>query len=305
MINPHKLILVTGATGTQGSATIAQLLAQGHRVRAMTRNPLSEQGKSMSATGVQVVYGDYENPASLAAALQGISGVFSVQIPSLERDDSEYRHAVALIDAAKRESIQQFVHVSVSGVDLYKTVLPEQEHLWDKPFWDSKLHVEAAVRAANFPAVTLLRPALLMENFITPKVGFAFPELRQGKIVIAMHQDTPLALIAAQDIGKFAAAAFDHPDRFHEKSLELAGDRLTIPEIASILSRVAGQSVSASCLTPAAAIAQGKHPMVVQHQTWANEVGYPVAIEELRNYGVTLTSFTAWAEVNQAKIEVD
>ncbi|MBW4474054.1 MAG: NmrA/HSCARG family protein [Stenomitos rutilans HA7619-LM2] len=306
MSQRHKRILVTGATGTQGSATIAQLLEQGYSARAMTRNPTSEPAKALSEIGVEVVHGDYDNPASLATALEGISGVFSVQVPSLTGDDTEYRHAVALIEAAKRAKIQHFVHTSVSGIDLYKRVLPEQEHLWDRSFWNSKLHIEAAVQAANFPVVTILRPAFLMESLIAPKVNFAFPELRQGELVIAMQPNTKLAMVAAQDIGKFVVTAFNHPDRFNGKQIELAGDQLTIPEAAAVLSRVSRQSVSAVCLTPEAAIARGKHPVMVQHQAWANEVGYPIAIEELQEYeGISLTSFATWVEMNQNAINVN
>lgn len=301
----RDLILVTGATGTQGSATIAQLLEQGHSVRAMTRNPSSETAKVLSKIGVEVVHGDYENPASLAAAIDGVSGVFSVQVPSLGGGDAEYRHAVALIEAAKQVEIQQFVHTSVSGVDLYKSVLPEQEHLWDRSFWDSKQHIEAAVRAANFPVVTILRPAFMMESLIAPKVNFTFPELLRGELVIAMQPDTKLAMVAAQDIGKFAVAAFNYPDRFNGKQPELAGDQLTIPEIAAVLSRVSRRPVSAVCLTSEAAIARGKHPVMVQHQAWANEVGYPIAVKELQEYGISLTSFAAWAEMNQNDINVN
>ena len=301
----HDLILVTGATGAQGGATIAQLLEQGQQVRAMTRNLMGEKGKALSAIGVQVVHGDYENPASIAAAFQGVSGVFSVQVPTMAGDDREYQHAVTLIEAAKNAGVRHFVHTSVSGLDLYKTVPPVHENLWDKSFWDNKLHIEAAIRAANFPVVTLLRPTFLMENFIAPKVDFAFPELCQGEIVIAMHPDTKLAMVATQDIGKFAVAAFNNPDRFNGKSLELAGDQSTIPEVATALSRVSGRPVSAICLTPEEAIARGKHPVMVQHQAWANEVGYPVVLEEVKDYGVPLTSFVGWVGGNQENIKVN
>ncbi|KAF3890285.1 MULTISPECIES: NmrA/HSCARG family protein [Nostocales] len=305
MANLHDLILVTGATGTQGGATLAQLLARGHRVRALTRNPEGERARALSEMGAEVFRGDYDDPASIETALRGVSGVFSVQVPSMEGNDIESRHGALLVEAAKRAGVRHFVHASVSGTDLYKSMPPGTESLWDKPYWDSKLILEETVRAANFPTSTFLRAAFLMENYVAPKVGFAFPEFHQGEIVIAMDMDTKLAHVAAQDMGAFAVAAFENPDRFNGKSLELAGDKCTIPEVAAVLSRVTGHKVSAICLTPLEASARGKYPLMVQHQEWANKIGYPVSIEELRGYGVPLTDFPTWAEANKDAIKLN
>lgn len=303
MANLHELILVTGATGTQGSATLTQLLARGHRVRVITRNPEGEKARALSEMGAEVFHGDYDDPTSIKTALHGVSGVFSLQVPSMTGNDIELQHAALLVEAANQAGVRHFVHSSTSGTDLYKFMPPGTESLWDKPFWDSKLKIEETVRAANFPTFTFLRPAFLMENYLAPKVSFAFPELQQGEIVIAIHIDTKLAHVAAQDIGAFAVAAFENPDRFHGKSLELAGDKCSIPEVAEVLSRVTGHKVSAVCLTPSEALQRGKYPIMVQHQEWADKIGYPVSIEELRTYGVTLTDFLTWAEANKDAIK--
>ncbi len=56
----HKgtdMILVSGATGRQGGATAAALLAAGHKVRAMTRHPQSEAAKALARAGAEVVAG--------------------------------------------------------------------------------------------------------------------------------------------------------------------------------------------------------------------------------------------------------
>jgi uncharacterized protein YbjT (DUF2867 family) len=45
------LILVTGATGNQGNAVARQLLANGHKVRAMSRRP---EGAAAQALGSEV-----------------------------------------------------------------------------------------------------------------------------------------------------------------------------------------------------------------------------------------------------------
>ena len=71
-------ILVTGATGQQGGATARELLAAGHKVFAMTRNPDGEAARALAAAGATVVQGDLNDESSLRKALKGMWGVFAV-----------------------------------------------------------------------------------------------------------------------------------------------------------------------------------------------------------------------------------
>ncbi|MFI7467684.1 NmrA family NAD(P)-binding protein [Nonomuraea sp. NPDC049646] len=64
-------ILVTGATGTVGRLVVEELLQAGQKVRALTRNPAG----AALPEGVEVVGGDLAEPASLAAAFEGVTGV--------------------------------------------------------------------------------------------------------------------------------------------------------------------------------------------------------------------------------------
>lgn len=64
-------ILVTGATGTVGRHVVDQLIQKGHKVRALTRNPL----KANLPKGVEVVTGDLSDPSTLGSALADVSGI--------------------------------------------------------------------------------------------------------------------------------------------------------------------------------------------------------------------------------------
>ena len=70
------MILVTGATGTVGREVVAQLLAARQKVRAMTRNPMRAKLDSR----VEVVRGNFEDPASLETAVRGVDRVFSLTV---------------------------------------------------------------------------------------------------------------------------------------------------------------------------------------------------------------------------------
>ena len=63
-------VLVTGATGYIGGRLVPRLLAKGHRLRCVARNPRRLEGHPWP--GVEIVQGDLEDPAATVRALQGI-----------------------------------------------------------------------------------------------------------------------------------------------------------------------------------------------------------------------------------------
>lgn len=63
-------ILVTGATGYIGGRLTRQLLAEGHRVRAMARDP--RRLVALEQAGAECVVGDVLDPGSLTSATSGI-----------------------------------------------------------------------------------------------------------------------------------------------------------------------------------------------------------------------------------------
>jgi len=69
-------VLVTGATGRVGGQVLAQLTARGVPVRAMTRDP----ARAAFPDGVDVVAGSPSDAAAVAAALDGVEGVFLVLV---------------------------------------------------------------------------------------------------------------------------------------------------------------------------------------------------------------------------------
>src|SRR3954452_17061752 len=75
-----KVVLITGATGKQGGATLRHLAkAGGFKLRALTRKPDSDAAKAVAALGAEVVAGDLDDEASLRRALAGAWGTFAVQ----------------------------------------------------------------------------------------------------------------------------------------------------------------------------------------------------------------------------------
>jgi len=69
-------VLVIGATGQQGSATVHALLERGWTVHALVRDAATPGARSLSAAGARLVTGDLDDSGSLRAAMSAAHGVF-------------------------------------------------------------------------------------------------------------------------------------------------------------------------------------------------------------------------------------
>jgi uncharacterized protein YbjT (DUF2867 family) len=295
MLNKENIILVTGATGAQGGAVAKALLKNGNTVRIIAREASrhSKAAEEMEKAGAKIVIADMEDQPSLEMALKGVYGVFSVQGMD-NGTDSERRHVAALMAAAINAGVQHIVHASVN-----QTGNHEQFRNWDKwnkKYWLDKQFGEDTLRKAGFKCWTILRPVFFMDNFIAPKVAFMFPDLAKGEIVTAWDSNAKLQLIAVDDTGAFAAAAFNNPEKFNEQIIDLAGDELTIGEIAESITNVTGKNIHIDYVSEAEAVQKGLHPDFANVQIWNNEVGYNADIQALKGYGLSVTNFSQYLE---------
>ena len=103
----------------------------------------------------------------------------------------------------------------------------------------------------------------------------------KGKLVDPIRADKPYQTIATDDIGAFAALAFERPKDFVGLELEIAGSELTNPEAAQVFSRVLGKPVKFQKLPmPIVRLFLGKEFYEMFH--WFNEAGFKADIPELR-----------------------
>jgi uncharacterized protein YbjT (DUF2867 family) len=293
-------VLVTGATGKQGGATVRALLAAGVPVRALVRNPATDRSRAVEALGAELVSGDLHDRDSVIRAAEGTRAVFSVQMPAFTAEgfdfDGEVAQGVNLIEGAKAAGVPQFVHSSVTGAGQHMEAPGWAEGRWAsmEPTLGAKSAIQDRVRAAGFAHWTLLKPGTFMENFL-PSTAFLFPRGIEGGLVSILHPDTRLSLVAVRDIGTAAAAAIAEPERFDRVELELAGDYLSMTEIAEILSRVLGRQVPAPDMSVQEALAAGMPAMGTSHE-WMNVNSQPARPQYARDLAIPVTSFEAWAK---------
>ncbi|WP_157254426.1 NmrA family NAD(P)-binding protein [Nonomuraea typhae] len=287
-------VLVTGATGRQGGATARALLAAGVPVRALVRDAATDRARAVAALGAELVTGDLYDRASVVRAAAGVRAVFSVQMPAFTADGpdfgSEVTQGVNLVEGARAAGVRQFVHTSVSGADRHADT-PGWETM--QPAMGAKTAIQDRVRAAGFPSWTLLKPGFFMENFL-PSMRYMFPHGIDGGLITALRPGTRLPLIAVDDIGAAAAAAFAAPERFDRVELELAGDYLPMTEIAAVLSHVLGRDLPAPDLSGEEAVAAGM-PAMGLSLLGLNVTAQPARPRYARDLGIPLTAFEAWA----------
>ncbi|MFT9090129.1 MAG: NmrA/HSCARG family protein [Gluconacetobacter sp.] len=219
-----RIILVTGATGNQGGVTIAELLRRPARwrIRALVRDRNVPKAAALAARGVELTQGDLDDEWSLRTALTGAYGVLSVQSPMKVGPAGEERQGKLLATLAAECGVRHIVQCSAGGVDRHSGV----------PHFESKLAIEQHIRTLGL-AATMLRPAAFMENFAT----FVFRTTMLSMMKTCLASSQPMQLVSVRDVGWFAAEAFERPDHFIGRAIEIAGDAVTAREAAGTLRR--------------------------------------------------------------------
>jgi uncharacterized protein YbjT (DUF2867 family) len=273
----QKTILVTGATGHQGGAVFHHLRKSNKfSLRVLTRDPDKPAARALVGSGVDVVRGDLEDTASLRRALEDVHGVYSVQ-DSTGGAEAEIRQGNNLIDAARQQAVSHFIYSSVGSAD-QKTGIPH---------FESKFQIEEHLRSSGLPH-TIFRPVFFMENWLGSKDRIA-----QGTLVQPLSPETHLQMIAVDDIGAFVAAAFEKPGRWTGRTLDLAGDDLSMNDIARAFSIVTAHDVRYQQMPLEEFEKRAGHEMATMYR-WFQDVGYKVDIAALRQELPSLTNFERW-----------
>ena len=227
-------ILIMGATGNVGGATLAELRASGIEAVAFVRDP--QRAADLLGEDQPVRVGDLADGRSLAAALEGIERVLlcSGNDPALREQQLNAVEAIAASD------VQRVVKMSASPVATGA----------DSPSRVGRDHaaVEDALRTTGREIVAI-RPNVFMQSFFAQAPAIAngvLPGPERGRV----------SFIDAGDIGRVAAAALT-ADHAPGRMLELTGpEPLTWFEVAELMSSVFGRPI-VHVPTTTAMLAQG------------------------------------------------
>jgi len=276
------LIVITGATGQQGGATARELLAGGHRVRAMTRKPDGAAAKALAQLGAEVVQGDLNDATSLERAFAGAWGLYAVQNTWEAGVEEEEVQGKRSAEVAKAVGVQHFVYASVGSAQRETGI----------PHFDNKARVERTVRALDFPSYTVVRPVFFMENLASP---WFKPHIAKGTLALGIEPDTKLQMIAVADIGKYGKLAFEQHAKLNSRAIDIAGDELPPPVMADLIGKAAGRTVT-HYQVPIDEVRRSSQEFAIMLE-WFDAVGYDADIEgTAKEFGIAPTRFADWVK---------
>ena len=224
----NKTIFVTGGTGNQGGAVARNLSEQGFIVKVLTRNTNSTKSENLKKMNIEVVKGDLNTADTYREYLKDIYGIFSVQ--TFENGvEKEINQGITLATLAKEFGVKHFLYSSVFGANLSTGVA----HI------ESKFKIENHIKQIGLP-FTIIRPTSLFENFLIPQVKKG---IHKGKLVQAIHRNTVLQYIAAEDIGNAAAKIFQKSEMYLGKTIPLATEQLSTQEVVDTFSEVLNKKI--------------------------------------------------------------
>jgi uncharacterized protein YbjT (DUF2867 family) len=216
------MILVTGATGLNGTALVRKLSAKGVPLRALVRNA-AKAAEIAALPNVEIAIADMAKPETLPAALAGVdrSILNSSADPAMVEVQSNF------IAAAAKAGVRHVVKLS--------GIMPEL----DSPFRFARMHGEIEKRLeASGMAFTHLRAGEFMPSYFrqVPMI------LAKGALFLPMENQR-IASIDIGDLAEIAALVLTNPG--HEgKIYPLTGpEALTMTEVAERLSAATGKTI--------------------------------------------------------------
>lgn len=191
-------VLVVGSTGFLGMEICRQLVTAGRNVKALVR-PTSDgtKVKTLREMGVETREGDLKNAASIKKALKGVDAVISTASSTLSRQEGDSIETVdgigqlGLVQAAIDSGVNQFIFVSFHPMNDSFSLQTAKRNV-EKKLMESKLNY------------TILQPGFFMEVWLSPAVGFDYPN---SKVTIYGEGKNKLYLVSLVDVAAIAVAS--------------------------------------------------------------------------------------------------
>ena len=255
-MSEKKTIVVFGATGAQGGGLARAILNDKNSefaVRAVTRDPNSDKARALAALGAEIVAANIDDAQSMSEALRGAYGAYFVTFFWTHfSPEKEMAEAKQMAEAAKAAGLKHVIWSTLEDVRTFVPLddpsMPTLHGKYKVPHFDGKGASDEFFTKSGVP-VTFIMPSFYWDNILSfgmgPKRG------ADGKLAITLPMgNKKLAGIAAEDIGKCAYGIFKKGTSLAGKRVGVAGDQLTIAEMAKAIGNAIGEEVSYNEITP-------------------------------------------------------
>ncbi|WP_328856590.1 SDR family oxidoreductase [Williamsia herbipolensis] len=223
-------ILIAGATGATGSATIAALASSGHEYTALLRR--RSDVTRLAAVPTTIAEGDLDDETTMAAALRGIDAAYLVT-PSSERAEQQQ---IRFVELAAEAGVSRIVLLSQLGAAI------------DSPVRFLRYHavVEARLAELGIPT-TIIRPNLFFQGLLAMR-----EMITHTGTLVAPIGDARVSAVDVRDIGEVAATALlDSSDASYCHTLT-GPDAITHREMAESLAESTGSTIGFQDVDPSA-----------------------------------------------------
>ncbi len=249
-MSQKKIITVFGATGAQGGGLVRAILADPNSefaVRAVSRDIDSDKAKALADLGAELVQADLAHPESVRKAMKGAYGAYCVTFFWAHFSPvQEAAEALVMAESAKAEGLKHVIWSTLEDtrklVPLHDDRMPTLMEKYKVPHFDSKGESDQIFRDLGVPT-TFLLTTFYWDNLIYFGMGPKKGEDGVYAITFPMG-DAPLSGIWAEDIGKCAYGIFKKGPSMIGKTIGVAGEHITVADMAKELSKAMGQEVT-------------------------------------------------------------
>jgi uncharacterized protein YbjT (DUF2867 family) len=249
------MFLLTGITGNVGGAAARGLLAKGKKLRALVRD--TQKAAAWADQGVELVKGDWNDKASIAAALKGVEAAY-IMMPPTQVHSSGYPEAKA-VAASFAQALRQSPPPKLVALSSFGAEKPSGLGLITPP----RL-LELALEEFSFP-IAFIRAGGFFENYmygLQAGMGGTLPQFFSPTYRKVAH-------IATADIGALVVELLT-TEWSGRRVMEL-GTPVSPDEIASAIGEVLGREVKALALPREAWAGAIEHMGLPKGTTWAYE----------------------------------
>lgn len=231
-----KTILVIGASGFIGRPLTTALLAEGHAIRCLARDPARLQDQA--AAGCEIVQGDISNLPAMQRAMESIQAVY-VAIHTLSPQpgggsgarfmDVEARGVQNVVSACHSSGVRRVIYVTSLGT------APDAPSEWLRERWQT----EQLLLNSGLDA-TVIRPGFIVGvggRWFDTMVGNA-----KRRLATTMGGDRPrMRTIALDDLIYYLGGVLDDPRAFRQRYDVGNEDVLSVTRLVDGIAEILGR----------------------------------------------------------------